>query len=117
MKDDKERLRDILEAIGRIEKHAARGHAVLETDELVQVWMVHHLQVIGEAARRLSDDLRGRHPEIPWPQIIAMRNILVHDYFAVDLEEVWSAVERDLPDLKKKITAILDELGPAEPEP
>jgi uncharacterized protein with HEPN domain len=112
MKDDAERLRDILEAIRQVEKYAARGRAAFETDELVQVWLTHHLQIIGEAARRLSDDLRRRYPDVPWPQIIAMRNILVHDYFAVDLEEVWSAVERDVPPLKRKIEAILQDLGP-----
>lgn len=61
--------------------------------------MVHHIQIIGEAARKLSDSMRNTHPEIPWPQIITMRNVLVHDYFGLDLQEVWMAVERDIPDL------------------
>lgn len=107
MRDDRGRLQDILEAIGRIEKYAARGREAFERDELVQTWIVHHIQLIGEAARKTSDALRQRHPEVPWPQIIAMRNILVHDYFSVDLEEVWAAVERDLPELKRRIGAIL----------
>ena len=75
--------------------------------------MVHHIQTIGEAARKLSDSMRNTHPEIPWPQIITMRNVLVHDYFGIDLQEVWMAVERDIPDLKPKIHTILQELeGP-----
>lgn len=88
MRVDLERLRDILEAIARIERYAARGREVLERDELVQTWIIHHIQIIGEAARQLSDELRASRSEIPWAQIIAMRNILVHDYFGVDLEEI-----------------------------
>ncbi len=111
MRDDGERLRDILDAIEKVEKYAARGREALDRDELVQTWIVHHVQVIGEAARRVSDALQQCHPEIQWAGIIAMRNVLVHDYFGIDLGEVWSAVERDLPDLKRKVEAILQELG------
>ena len=110
MRDDAERLRDILEAIERIEKYKARGREAFHNDELVQTWTVHHIQIVGEAVRKLSDDLRKRHPEVPWLQITAMRNVLVHDYFTVDLEEVWVAIEQDLPELKRKIEAILKEL-------
>jgi len=107
MRDERERLRDILEAIAQVEKYAARGRAAFEHDELVQTWTLHHLQIIGEAARGLSDTLKANHPEVVWPEIIAMRNILVHDYFGVDMNEVWSVVERDLPGLKIKVEAIL----------
>ena len=103
MRRDQQRLEDILEAIERIEKYASGGRSAFDRDELVQTWIVHHLQIIGEAARGLSDDFRNVHADVPWLQIAAMRNILVHDYFGIDLEEVWSAVERDLPGLKKKI--------------
>ena len=110
MRDDGERLRDILEAIERIARYAARGPEVFHSDELVQAWILHHLQIIGETARKLSDQLRKGHPEIGWAEIIAMRNVLVHDYFTVDLEEVWAAAEQDLPELKRKIEALLNEL-------
>jgi len=101
---------DILDAIQAIEKYATGARN--KTDELIQVWFVHHLQIIGEAARKLSPAFQERHPEVPWAQIVAMRHILVHDYFAVDLDEVWAAIERDVPELKRKIVAILAELKP-----
>ncbi len=111
MRDDRERLLDVLEAIDRIKKYTDAGRATLERDELVQTWVVYHLQIIGEAARSLSVSLRDAHPEVPWPQIIGMRNILAHRYFGIDVDIVWSAVERDLPELKRQVEAILQALG------
>jgi len=107
LRRDRQRLEDILEAIERIEKYASGGRATFDRDELVQTWVLHHLQIIGEAVRGLSDGIRSAHPDIPWAQIAAMRNILVHDYFGIDLEEVWTAVVKDLPQLKAKIAAAL----------
>jgi uncharacterized protein with HEPN domain len=106
---DEQRLHDILDAMGRIERAATRGRGAFDADELVQVWMIHHIGVIGEAARALTAPLRERHPEVPWAAIVGMRHILVHDYFGIDLDEVWSVVERDLPVLKGQIETILRE--------
>jgi uncharacterized protein with HEPN domain len=106
MRQDGERLQDILEAIGQIERYALRGKDAFQTDELVQIWMVHHLQVIGEAAA-ISEDLQARHPEVPWALIIAFRNVLVHEYFRIDLETVWRILEQDLPGLKLSVASIL----------
>jgi uncharacterized protein with HEPN domain len=111
MKDDRERLLHIQEAIERIEKYAKRGKAAFARDELIQTWILRHLQIIGEACRVLSPELKTQHSDVPWSDIIGMRNILVHDYFGIDVEAVWSAVERDLPVLKKKIEAILLEMN------
>lgn len=110
MRKDRERLQDILEAIERIERYVSDGQQRFEQDELLQTWMVYHIQIIGEAAGKLSEPVRKNHPEIPWPQIITMRNVLVHDYFGLDLQEVWMVVERDIPDLKPKIEAIIQRL-------
>ena len=110
MRHDWERLHDILEAIARIERYVQQGRDVFDHDELVQVWIIHHIQVIGEAVRHLSDALRAKHADLPWAQIIGMRNILVHDYFGIDLEAVWSTVVQDLPDLRRQMEAILREV-------
>lgn len=107
MRDDRERLLDIIEAIERIEKYSALGCAAFMRDELIQNWMVHHLQIIGEAVRSLPDSFREKYPDIPWSKIIGMRNILTHQYFGIDVDVVWAVIENDLPDLKDKITRIL----------
>jgi len=107
LRRDHQRLEDILDAIQRIEKYSRAGRAAFDRDELVQTWIVHHLQIIGEAVRALSDETRNRQPGISWAQIAGMRNILVHDYFGIDLEEVWAAAERDLPPLKAAVSALL----------
>ena len=109
MREPRERLLDMVEAIERIERYAARGRAAFERDELTQVWIVHHLQILGEAAARLGREFHEQHPTVPWTEIVAMRNILVHDYFGVDQEEVWQAVERDLPGLKRAVQGLLDD--------
>ncbi|MFQ5532923.1 MAG: DUF86 domain-containing protein [Candidatus Methylomirabilales bacterium] len=111
MRDDRERLLHILEAIERIERYAARGREAFEQDELIQNWMVLHIQIIGEATRALSREFRESHPELPWTEMVGMRHVLVHDYFGIDLDIVWRVVERDLPDLKRKIEGILQEYG------
>jgi uncharacterized protein with HEPN domain len=111
MRDDKVRLNDILEAIEHIEKYAVKGQTAFEGDELIQVWFLRHLQIIGEASRSLPSSLKDSHPEIPWAKIIGMRHILVHDYFGIDLSLVWNVVERELPGLKKHLTNIIHGLG------
>ena len=107
MRPDRERLLDVTEAISRIERYAARGREAFEQDELIQTWIVHHVQVIGEACRGLSDPFKAEHPEVPWSDIVGMRNILVHRYFGIDRDALWAVVQRDLPDLKEKIGAVL----------
>ena len=107
MRDDRLRLEDIRDAIEQIEKYAVRGREIFETDELVRVWILHHLEIIGEACRGLSDAFRQSHPEDIWADAISFRNVLAHQYFGIDHEAVWMVVERDLPDLKRKVGALL----------
>jgi uncharacterized protein with HEPN domain len=73
----------------------------------VQTWVIHHLQIIGEAARGLSETIITQHPEIPWRNIIGMRHILVHNYFGIDRAIAWRAVQDNLPDLKAQVQELL----------
>ena len=108
MRDPFERLRDIQDAIEKIMKYTNQGRQAFDQDELVQTWVIHHLEIIGEAVRSIPRDFRNHHPEIPWRQISGMRNILVHAYFGINRNRVWSVVEHDLPNLKTSIDAILN---------
>ena len=111
MSRDLDRLEHILEAIGRIEKYASQGKSAFQKDELIQNWIVNHLQIIGEAAIALSPTFRKNYPEVPWKQVVGMRNIIVHVYFQIDANIVWAAVERDLPNLKTRIAEILAKIA------
>lgn len=110
MRDPRERLRDILEAIGNIERYLSRGRDAFEGDELLQTWMLRQLQIIGEAARALPDEVRTQAPGIPWAKIAGMRNILVHGYFEIDTDLVWQAASQEVPELRPQIDRLLDRL-------
>lgn len=107
MRDPRERLQDILEAIQHVQRHSAIGRQAFEQDELVQSWCVRHLQIIGEAARALPDETRNSIPEIPWSKLIGMRHVLVHNYFGIDTELVWNVVENELDLLRTAIESFL----------
>ena len=106
MRDDRAKLFDILEAIERIEKYAQLGRQAFEQDELVQTWMIYNLSVIGEASRALSTSFKEIHREVPWYQIIGLRNTIVHQYFDIDNDVVWNIIECDIPEFKQQIQAI-----------
>ena len=79
---------------------------------MFQVWVTHHLQVIGEAARGMSQSLKDLHPEVPWPQIVALRNILVHEYFGLNMRQVWAMTQKDLPRLAEQVQHIRSQIAP-----
>jgi len=114
MRDDRARLIDMVEAITSIEKYAVFGKDRFLEDELVRTHIIYNLQILGEAASKLSQDLRAKHAEVPWPKVLGMRHVLVHDYFRVNYEIVWGVVESDLPPLKAQIQAILEEFEPPD---
>lgn len=106
MRSDSDRLNDILGAISKIKERVATDFDNFRGDEMLQVWVIHHLQVIGEAARGVSQFSRGRYPEVPWTQIVALRNILVHEYFGLNMQQLWMVTQRELPALEQQILAI-----------
>jgi uncharacterized protein with HEPN domain len=111
LRDDKEPLCDISEAIEKIEKYVSFGYQAFSEDERTQVWIIHHLQMIGEAANHLSDELMESNKDIPWADIVGLRNILAHQYFGIDLKQVWETAELDMPVLKARISEIMEEIN------
>lgn len=107
MRNDQERLLDIEEAIAKIERYAMRGKPEFMENELIQTWVLFQFQVIGEVARSLSEETRTTYAQVVWQDMIDFRNLLVHEYFRVNLDLVWSIVERQLPTLKAQVTEIL----------
>lgn len=110
MRDPKARLHDMLDAIAAIERYLNRGRGAFEEDELLQSWFVRHLQIIGEGARTLPESVRALSPEIEWPKIIGMRNVLMHGYFDIDPEIVWNAASRDAQSLRQPLERLLAKL-------
>ena len=111
MRRDDERLQDILEAIIAIERYTIQGRQAFDAQELIQVWMVHHFQIIGEAANSLSPERLSRYPRVPWRQIIGLRNMLVHEYFRIDRQAIWDITESDLPPLKSTVEQMLTDFS------
>ncbi len=110
MRNLRSRLQDILDAIDKIESEQTKGKAAFDSSPLIQVWMVHHLMIMGEAVRSIDPAIRQRYPAIPWKQIAGMRNILVHDYFRINGKIVWETVDKHLPALREEIRKILSTL-------
>jgi uncharacterized protein with HEPN domain len=75
---------------------------------MLQVWVLHHLQIIGEAARALTQEFRQHYPDRVWAEAAGLRNILVHHYFEIDADEVWKVVESDLTPLRDRVVQILE---------
>jgi uncharacterized protein with HEPN domain len=109
MRNDQLRLEDVLKALGKIRKYTVRGKAAFYEDEMLQVWTVHHLQIIGEALAALSPEVREANESWARP-VIATRNILVHHYFAVKLEVIWDVVENHLASLESNVKKLLESL-------
>lgn len=99
------RIADILEAIERCRRYVEVLDGIVETElvEMAEDAIERNLQVIGEAANHLPHEVTVAHPEIPWPQIRGFRNILVHQYFGVDIDIVRDVVETHLPPLAEAL--------------
>ena len=110
MRDDRQRLLDILEAAKLLETfRAGKNRRDLAQDLLLQSGFLHQLFVIGEAASRLSPALKQRFPNIPWQAISGFRNYIAHEYFSLDLDIVWQTVIADVPSLESEVREILRE--------
>lgn len=110
MKDDRAVLLHVLDSIERISAYTTGGRDAFMKDRKTQDAVVRNLEIIGEAAKGVSPGLKKAHPEVPWKRIAGMRDKMIHEYFGVNLDLVWGAVERDVPTLKSQIESLLRQL-------
>ena len=103
MRDDKEKLEKILESIDRIREYTKGGKDQFFGDSLIQDGVVRNFQVIGEAIKDLSKDLKFKNPDVDWKDAARFRDKITHDYLDIDYEKVWKAVESDVEPLREKI--------------
>ena len=115
-KDPRVYLAHIMECIEKIEQFTADGQTRFLRDAMVQDAVLRNFEVIGEAAKRLDDEYRAEHAEIPWRALAGLRDVLIHQYEGVDTRQVWVIVERDLPGLRAAIAALLPPLDQLERE-
>jgi uncharacterized protein with HEPN domain len=105
---DVARFRHMLDhAVETVTLAESRVRADLDKDRLLNLSLVRLLEIVGEAASRLSADARNCHPQIPWPDIIGLRNRLIHGYDIVDFDILWDIVHDDLPPLIAQLQAIV----------
>ncbi len=108
IKDDTIYLRHILDAIKQIEAYVAgMDQGGFLDSRLVQDAVIRQFEIIGEATKNLSPDIRERFPDIPWKDMAGMRDKLIHQYFGVDIAAIWATITQDLPSLKREINGIL----------
>lgn len=100
-------LQDILDSIGKIE-HYIKGVTSKEfqLDQEKIDAVVRNLEIIGEAARNIPEEMIDKYPEIPWGRMVSMRNKVLHEYFGVDEETLWKTITEDLPVLKKQLASL-----------
>ena len=107
-------VRHMLDAIDRVERYI-RGvdREAFLADDILQDAVVRQLEILGEAAGRMSKPTCARSPDIPWPKITGLRHRLIHYYFGVDFKMVWEVAATDIADLRPKLESLLDELSRA----
>ena len=107
-KDDRIRMQHMLDAAMEAESFAAnRSRSDLDHDRMLVLSLVKDVEIIGEAAAHVTEETRSAYPQIPWLEIVGVRNRLIHAYFDIDLDRVWDTVVEDLPPLIRMLKKFL----------
>jgi uncharacterized protein with HEPN domain len=114
VKSDRIYLSHILECIRKIEEDTNGGRTAFNQSHLIQDAVIRNLQVIAESTKRLSDATKAKEPQVNWAGIAGLRNLLVHDYFSVDLGIVWKIVSENVPHLKNSAERLMESV-PGDP--
>ena len=105
-------LRHVLDAINTIEEYLQGvDEEHFKATRLLQDGTIREIEIIGEAVKNVSKDIRKSYPEVPWQDIAGMRDKLIHGYFGVDIEKVWDSAKEDLPVLREQVKGILKDFG------
>jgi len=107
VKKDRLYLESIRDCLERIAEYTVAGEQAFLASRLIQDGVIRNLEVIGEATKNLSTELRDANTSIPWRQIAGMRDVLIHDYLKVNLSRVWRTVITDLPPLQETVARLL----------
>ncbi len=104
MKDQRLYLEHIVERCDRIIEYTSAGHVAFLNSSQQQDAVIRNLEVVGEAAKQLSPETRDAMEDLDWRRIAGMRDVLIHNYMGVDLDEVWNVASREVPELRQAVT-------------
>ena len=107
MKDDHVYLTHIAEAIEKVDAYSAGGRDEFMQNPMAQDAIIRNFEIIGEATKRISETTKQKRPEIIWRDVAGFRDVLIHDYMGVDLNEVWNIIENHLPALRNAVRQLL----------